>query len=156
METAAIPPPAEVDAGVVFIGRIRTPFRTRADCPRNVRIAREGDGSAVIEVDAAYRVGLDGLERYSHVVVLYWMDEAERDLLVQHPRHASGPRGVFSIRSPARPNPIAMAVARLIGLDAGAGTLTIEQLDCRDGTPLLDIKPYFPSIDSAPEATVAD
>lgn len=146
------PPLTPVQEGVVFIGRLRTPWATRADCPRNVRIARERGGTARVEVDPVYRPGLANLATSSHVILLYWMDEAERDILVQHPSHADGPRGVFSIRSPARPNPIALAVARLIALDESAGVLEVEQLDCRDGTALLDIKPYLPGVDAVPLA----
>jgi tRNA-Thr(GGU) m(6)t(6)A37 methyltransferase TsaA len=138
---------------VRFLGEIETPFNERRDCPRNVRLARERGGTALIRIHPPYRAGLLGLDRYSHVLVLYWMDEAERDLLVQHPSHADGPRGVFAIRSPARPNPIALAAARLVAVDAEAGTVEVEQLDCRSGTPLLDIKPYLPSVDAVPEAT---
>lgn len=141
-----------MDGSVRFVGRIRTPWRTRADCPHNVQRAREIGGHAVVEIDEAFRPGLDGLGGFSHVILLYWMDEAERDILIQRPRHLGAERGVFSIRSPARPNPIALAVAGIVGLDAAAGCLVVEQLDCRDGTPLLDIKPYFPSIDAVPGA----
>lgn len=145
-----------VDASLVYIGRVRTPFTERASCPRNILKAREFGGTARIEVDPAFREGLLALERATHVVVLYWMDEAERDLLVITKDPADGPRGVFSLRSPARPNPIALAVARLVAIDRAAGVLEVEQLDCRDGTPLLDIKPYYPSIDAVPVAAVAD
>lgn len=146
------PPLIEPEAGVVFIGRIETAWRSRADCPRNIRVAREHAGTATIHLVPEVRPGLHALDGYSHIILLYWMDEAERDVLIQFPSHADGPRGVFSIRSPARPNPIALAVARLIAIDPEAGTLTVDQLDCRSGTPLLDIKPYLPRIDSVPEA----
>jgi tRNA-Thr(GGU) m(6)t(6)A37 methyltransferase TsaA len=152
MKTAENLDNSHSEATLVFIGRIRTPFTNRADCPRNVRMARTGGGTATVEVNPPFRAGLLGLDRASHVILLYWMDEAERDLMVQHPRHVDGPRGVFSIRSPARPNPIALSVAGLLAIDAEAGILTVEQMDCRDGTPLLDIKPYWPSIDSVPDA----
>ena len=143
-------------ATVCFIGRIRTPFTKRADCPHNVNLARVNGGSARLEIDEAFRPGLQGLDRYSHLLLLYWMDEAERGPLIQRPRHADAPRGVFSIRSPARPNPIALAVARILAVDADTGQVEVEQLDCRDGTPLLDIKPYYPSIDAVPGARVPD
>jgi len=143
----AIELPAATDAGLHFIGRIRTPFATLKDCPKNVR---EGAAEATVEVDPRYGAGLAGLERCSHLILLYWLDEARRDLLVQSPRHVTAPRGVFSLRSPIRPNPIGLAVVELVGID---GTrLTVRKLDCRDGTPLLDIKPYFSSIDSVPDA----
>jgi tRNA-Thr(GGU) m(6)t(6)A37 methyltransferase TsaA len=119
-------------------------------------LARVNGGSAGLEVDEAFRAGLHGLDRYSHLVLLYWMDEAERGPLIQRPRHAGEPRGVFSIRSPARPNPIALAVARILSVDAEEGRVEVEQLDCRNGTPLLDIKPYYPSIDAVPGARVPD
>ncbi|WP_244636017.1 tRNA (N6-threonylcarbamoyladenosine(37)-N6)-methyltransferase TrmO [Chthonobacter albigriseus] len=152
-EHRATPPLTAPDEVVVFIGRIRTPWLTRADCPRNVLRAREAGGSARVEIDPVYRPGLANLSAYSHVILLYWMDEAERDLLVQRPSHADGPRGVFSIRSPARPNPIALSVARVLSLNESTGLLEVEQLDCRDNTALIDVKPYLPTIDSVPGAT---
>jgi putative methyltransferase, YaeB/AF_0241 family len=145
-------PLTEPQDGVVFIGRVYTPWRSREDCPRNVVEARERGGHSLIDLDPPYRAGLFGLERYSHLVLLYWMHEAERDVMIQYPRHTDGPRGVFSIRSPARPNPIAMAVAGILSIDIDAGRVEIEQVDCLTGTPLLDIKPYFPSIDAVPDA----
>ena len=85
--------------------------------------------------------------------LLYFMHEARRDLVMQAPRHHTVPRGTFSVRSPVRPNPIAMSVVRLVRVD---GTqLTVVGLDCLDGTPLIDIKPYFASVDAVPDATVA-
>jgi tRNA (Thr-GGU) A37 N-methylase len=79
------------------------------------------------------------------------MDRARRDLAIQLPRHGAR-RGTFALRSPVRPNPIAMSVVRLVGI-AGT-TLSIVGLDCLDGTPLVDIKPYFASVDAVPEAIV--
>jgi len=70
---------------------------------------------------------------------------------VQVSRH-SGRRGTFALRSPVRPNPIAMSVVRLVRIDGT--TLTVVGLDCLDGTPLIDIKPYFASVDSVPDAVV--
>jgi tRNA-Thr(GGU) m(6)t(6)A37 methyltransferase TsaA len=141
------------DARLVFIGRVRTPWRVREDAPKNPRQARERGGGAYVEVDAPYRAGLQGLEKYSHVIVLYWMDQARRDLIVQAPKHRAAPCGVFALRSPVRPNPIALAVVRVLGIDAAAGRIEIDAIDCLDATPLLDIKPYRPGIDAVPEAT---
>lgn len=140
------------DAHVVFIGRVRTPWRTTGDCPRNLRAAREAGGSTRLEIDPLYRPGLAGLERISHIVVLYWMDRSRRDVVIQTPRHADAPRGVFSLRSPARPNPIAMGSVPLLSLDAEGGILEIGMLDCVDGTPLLDVKPYVPTVDAIADA----
>ncbi len=139
--------PSAFDASLVFIGRIRTPFATLADCPKN---PREGQVEATVEIDPRYIAGLEGIERFSHLILLYWMDAARRDLIRQTPRHLDAPRGVFALRSPLRPNPVSLAVVELIRVE---GTrLTVKGIDCRDGTPLIDIKPYFASTDSVPGA----
>jgi tRNA-Thr(GGU) m(6)t(6)A37 methyltransferase TsaA len=145
----AIALPDSFDAGLFFIGRIATPWQRRADCPRN---SAESDALCTIEVDQRYAEGLKDLETCTHVIVLYWMDRAPRDLVLQRPRHYGESRGVFALRSPARPNPIALSVAELLSIE---GTrLTVRGLDCLDGTPLLDLKPYFASTDARPLAEV--
>lgn len=143
----------EGDARLVFIGRVRSPWTSRQDCPKNMREARERGEPASVEIDAPYRDGLTGLERASHVVLLTWFDRAARNLIVQKPRHAETTSGTFALRSPVRPNPIGLHVARLVALDREAGMLTLDAIDALDGTPLLDLKPYFASVDSVPEAT---
>jgi tRNA-Thr(GGU) m(6)t(6)A37 methyltransferase TsaA len=145
----AVALPATFDASLYYIGRIRTPWHRREDCPKN---ARESDAVCTVELDARWAAGLRGLETASHVVLLYWMDKARRDLAVQAPRHYAEPRGTFALRSPARPNPVAMSVARLVRIEAN--TLAVIGLDCLDNTPLIDIKPYFASTDSVPDALV--
>jgi tRNA (Thr-GGU) A37 N-methylase len=80
------------------------------------------------------------------------MDQARRDLVIQAPRHYGEPRGTFALRSPVRPNPIAASVVRLVNVEGLK--LSVVGLDCRDGTPLLDIKPYFASTDAVPDAVV--
>ena len=144
----------EGDARLVFIGRVRSPWVSKDDCPKNMAEARKRGGAASVEIDAAYRAGLEGLERASHVVLLTFLDRAPRNLLVQKPRHAPKTSGTFALRSPARPNPIGLHIARLVALDEAAGVLTLDAIDVLDGTPLLDLKPYFASVDSVPEATV--
>ncbi len=147
--------PAEAIGGprVMFIGRLRSPWKTREDCPRNISIARglmrDAGQTAAIEVDAAFRPGLDSLALFTHIIVIYWMDRAARHIIIQRPRSMRGPRGVFSLRSPVRPNPIALATVKVLDIDQDAG-LTIDAIDCMDGTPLIDIKPWMESID-APE-----
>lgn len=136
--------PERFDAGVYFIGTIRTPWRTRAECPKN---PREAAGAVcTIELDERYAVGLAGIEQAPHLVVLYFMDRARRDLIVQVPRHLGEPRGTFALRSPARPNPIAVSVVPL--MKAEGRNLTVTGLDCLDGTPLIDLKPYRPAVDT--------
>lgn len=140
--------PNTPDAGVFFIGAIHTPYKTVGDCPRN-RLAA-GETQARIEIDKRYAAALEGVELFSHLHVFYWMDEARRDVVLQTPRHLDKPRGAFALRSPVRPNPISMSVVELYGV-AGT-TLRVSAIECRDGTPLLDIKPYFASTDSVPDA----
>jgi tRNA-Thr(GGU) m(6)t(6)A37 methyltransferase TsaA len=145
----AVPLPNGFDASLYFIGRIRTPWTRRQDCPKN---GRESNEVCTIEVDALWAQALTGVETCSHLVVLYWMDQARRDLVLQAPRHYDEQRGSFALRSPVRPNPIAMSVAKLIAIERNR--LKVTGLDCLDGTPLLDIKPYFVSTDSVPDAAV--
>ena len=145
----AVALPDRFDAEVYFIGRIRTPWRTRDDCPKN---ARESDAVCRIEVDARWATALTGIATCSHLLVLYWMHRARRDLVLQAPRHYGEPRGTFALRSPVRPNPIAASVVRLAGVDGT--TLSVVGLDCLGGTPLLDLKPYFASTDAVPDAVV--
>jgi tRNA-Thr(GGU) m(6)t(6)A37 methyltransferase TsaA len=141
--------PAQFDAGVYFIGRIHTPWKQRADCPKNAGVS---DAVCTVEIDARWHAGLKDLETATHVILLYWMDKARRDLVVQSPKHYGVSRGTFSLRSPARPNPVAMSVSRLIKIEGNL--LSVMGVDCIDGTPLIDVKPYFASVDSIPGATV--
>ncbi len=145
----AIELPAKTDAGLYFIGRIRTPWKERKDCPKN---ARESGTVCTVELDERFRDALKEVESCSHLVLLYWMDQSPRNLVLQVPGRYGVQRGTFALRSPARPNPIAMSVVKLLGIEGG--TLSVVGLDCLDGTPLLDIKPYFASTDSVPEAVV--
>ena len=142
------------DGGVVFIGRIASPWTSRESCPKNMRTARETGQPAVLTIDAPYRRGLQGLERASHVIILSWLHHAPRSLIVQKPRHAAEAKGVFGLRSPARPNPVGLHVARLVGLDIATGRINLDAIDVLDGTPVIDIKPYFASTDAIPEAII--
>ncbi len=145
----AIDLPEHFDASLYFIGRIRTPWTRRDDCPKN---ARESDAVCTLELDPRWAQALTGIESCSHLVVLYWMNRSRRDLVLQVPRSYGVGRGTFALRSPARPNPIAMSVVRLLRLDGSK--LSVVGLDCLDGTPLLDIKPYFASTDAVCDAVV--
>ncbi len=125
------------DATLCFIGRVETPWRSRSDCPR------QGDAVAGplcrLLVDDRWIPALEGVERLDALQVLYWMFEARRDLVRLSPRHAT-PRGPFALRAPTRPNPIASSLVTLV--ERRGGTLIVRGLDCVDGTPLLDIKPW--------------
>lgn len=145
----AVDLPLQFDASLYFIGRICTPWKERKDCPKN---ARESEAVCTVELDSRFAKGLKDVQSCSHLVLLYWMDKAPRNLVLQTPAHYGTQRGTFALRSPARPNPIAMSVVKLVGVDDS--TLKVVGLDCLDATPLLDIKPYFASVDSVPDATV--
>lgn len=128
--------PDRADARIVFIGLIRTPFPTRADCPRQGR----PDGPVCrIEIADPWKPALKGLERYARVEVLYWMHQARRDLVQQSPRSDGETVGAFALRSPVRPNPIATSMCEIVAVENGA--VLVRGLDCLDGTPLLDLKP---------------
>jgi len=134
-EVAVAPPPAD-DAGLVFIGRIHTPWTSRMEAPRQGRT----DGPVCrIEVFEPWVQALDGLAQYKRIEVLYWLHLSRRDLVMQSPRNDGAVRGTFSLRSPARPNPIGTSIAELVGIDGV--TVLVRGLDCLDGTPLLDLKP---------------
>ena len=145
----AVELPAKTDASLYYIGRIRTPWQNRKECPKN---ARESDAVCTAELDARWTDGLKDVATCSHIILLYWMDKAPRNLVVQVPGHYGVPHGTFALRSPARPNPIALSVVKLLRVEGHK--LVVTGLDCLDGTPLLDIKPYFASTDSVPEAVV--
>jgi tRNA-Thr(GGU) m(6)t(6)A37 methyltransferase TsaA len=141
--------PERADAELYFIGRIRTPWTERKDCPKN---ARQSDAVCTLELEPRWTPALKDVASCSHLVLLYWMDRSPRNLVLQVPSHYGVQRGTFALRSPARPNPIAISVVKLLGIEDGR--LSVVGLDCLDGTPLLDIKPYFASTDCVPEAVV--
>jgi len=111
-----------------------------------------------IEIKESLLPALKGIEDFSHIIVLYWMHRVspERRSLTQvHPRGRQDLplTGVFATRSPARPNPIGVAMVSL--LECRGNVLRVQGLDALDGSPVLDIKPYLPEYDSTPEARVA-
>jgi tRNA-Thr(GGU) m(6)t(6)A37 methyltransferase TsaA len=130
------PLPERTDARVVFIGTIRTPFRTRDDCPRQGKA--EGP-LCRIELDDPWKPALKGIERFGRIEVLYWMHQARRDLILQSPKSNGEAFGTFALRSPVRPNPIATSMVELVAVEDGV--LVVRGLDCVDGTPLVDLKP---------------
>ncbi|MFC1916759.1 tRNA (N6-threonylcarbamoyladenosine(37)-N6)-methyltransferase TrmO [Chloroflexota bacterium] len=109
-----------------------------------------------IVIDSRLTEALDGLEEFSHIIVLYWMHRAtsrEAPLKI-HPRgdQELPLTGFFATRSPNRPNPIGKATARL--LQRQGNILRVQGLDAIDGTPIIDIKPYIPGYDSVAHTTV--
>jgi tRNA-Thr(GGU) m(6)t(6)A37 methyltransferase TsaA len=134
------------------IGTIETPFRTIADCPRNGRQLKPAPLCRA-RVLPEFVPGLASLEGFSHLILLYWLGSDRASQLVFTPPFDDRPRGIFATRGPRRPNPIGLSVVAFDGFD-GPGRLKLRHLDCLDGTPLIDIKPYLPTTDSEPAASM--
>lgn len=131
------------------IGIIHTPFKSVSDnIPIQGRLHPGSDGH--VELFHEYVDGCRDLEGFSHIFLLYHFHIAREERLTTKPYMDTMPRGVFSTRSPHRPNHVGLSLVRLVGIDRGI--LSIRDLDMLDGTPLLDIKPYSPRFD----ATSAD
>jgi tRNA-Thr(GGU) m(6)t(6)A37 methyltransferase TsaA len=115
-------------------------------------IRYDGD-SPVLQLTERYAPALQELEGFSHINVLWWCnkcdDEEARSILeVPSPyRKAPEVMGIFATRAPMRPNPVALTAAQVITIDHEAGSIRLAYIDAEDGTPVLDIKPYTPSID---------
>jgi len=131
----AVELPPRSDAGIYFIGTIHTPWKSRQECPK--RGSTDGPICTIV-IDERWRDGLTGLAGHPRVQVLYWMDKARRDLVLQTPFQKET-RGTFALRSPVRPNPIASSLVELVAVDGAS--LQVRGLDCLDGTPLIDLKP---------------
>jgi tRNA-Thr(GGU) m(6)t(6)A37 methyltransferase TsaA len=132
----AVPVPPQTDAGVLFIGRIHTPWTSRLDCPRQ---GRQDGPICRIEIFAPWTAALKGIEAFEQLEVLYWLHESRRDLVLQSARHEGETRGTFALRSPVRPNPIGLSQVVLVGVEGAM--VHVRGLDCLDGTPLIDLKP---------------
>lgn len=139
-EEAAEGLPAAFDAGLYYIGRIRTPWTERRACPR--RGDPEEGPVCTLEIDPRWQRALAGIIPGARIQVLYWMDQARRDLVIQVPGGGT-PTGTFALRSPVRPNPIASSVVVVVGVEGAL--IQVRGLDCLDGTPLLDIKSEHPA-----------
>ena len=127
------------------IGIIHSPFQQATGTPIQPRAAEGAKGTVVVYPEFA--AGLKDLEGFERIWLLYWFDRAkyERCDLVVKPFLDDTPHGVFSTRAPARPNPIGLSAVRL--LEVRGNLLSVCDVDILDGTPLLDIKPYFPQFD---------
>ncbi len=122
------------------IGFIRSPYKNAA--PRQGRLS---DEICELVIYDEFVDGLDGIEKHKHIIVLYWMDRADRDRLKVTPPGEKEERGVFATRSPSRPNPIGFCVAELVGVEKNV--LKVRWVDALDNSPLLDIKVYSPEVD---------
>lgn len=120
------------------------------------------DGEASIVLEKRYAPALAGLSGFSHVQVLWWFDicdnDRDRSVLVNKKPYVNGPdhMGTFATRSPQRPNPIALSTAQVVYLDEESARVHLAYIDAKDGTPVLDIKPYTPSLDRVEKPAVPD
>ena len=105
-----------------------------------------------IVVDEKYEPALDGLEDYSHVIVVYWMHQVDGCVIKHRPQGVAPLVGIFACRCQGRPNPIGISTSKIVRRKKNV--LTVEGLDVIDGTPVLDIKPYTPQYDFVKDAVV--
>ena len=126
------------------IGRVESALRLREEAPKQ---GDEGAPDAWLVFDDAYRDGLEGIVAGDELLVLTWLDKAERDVLKVIPRgdRTRGVQGVFNTRSPDRPNPIGLH--RVTVLEVAGPRVHVRNLEALDGTPIVDVKPLLRSID---------
>ncbi|WP_317136576.1 tRNA (N6-threonylcarbamoyladenosine(37)-N6)-methyltransferase TrmO [Methanochimaera problematica] len=134
---------------IVPIGVVKSPYLTKEQAPSQGR--NKDSEEMVIEIFEEYQKGLGDYREVSHLIVLLWFDQAKRDLLFAKPPYSDQEKPVFTTRSPNRPNPVGFDIGRIISVDSGK--IMIAGLDAIDNTPVIDIKPYIPSLDCIPGAT---
>ena len=135
----------DTSIAMTVIGTVRTPFGTTGEIPKGLDAKHEADG--VIEIDAAFEPGLQDIEGFSHLYILWHFHRVDAYDLVAQPPSDDRPHGVFATRSPRRPSPIGLTVVELLRREGGR--LHVRGVDMLDGTPVLDIKPYLSSIAAA-------
>ncbi|HNX56051.1 MAG TPA: tRNA (N6-threonylcarbamoyladenosine(37)-N6)-methyltransferase TrmO [Prolixibacteraceae bacterium] len=130
------------------IGFIRTPFRSIEKMPIQPCGAKRAKGT--IELDPEFLPGLIDIGGFSHLILIYHFHLVKGYKLYVVPFMDDHPHGIFATRAPLRPNPIGMSVVKLVKVENNV--LHIEGVDMVDGTPLLDIKPFFAKYDNRPDA----
>lgn len=129
---------------------------------KEIGCVRKCDDKTFILLEHEYWDGTLNLDKFSHLIVLWWIDghdnpESRRTLVVT-PRpargHSAARSGVFACRSPVRPNPIGHSVVALKGVQPEERRIMIDRIDARDGTPVLDLKPYMPTSDRVDDSRV--
>jgi len=129
---------------LVSIGTIRTPYRQPEGTPVQGGLAPDVEGEIVL--DPGFVEGLNGIEGFSHIIVLYQFDRSQSYALTVTPYLDKERRGLFATRAPRRPNPIGLTVVELVEVDGNR--LRVRGIDMLDGTPVLDIKPYVERFDA--------
>jgi tRNA-Thr(GGU) m(6)t(6)A37 methyltransferase TsaA len=125
---------------VRVLGRVESSLVERSEAPKQ---GDEGTPDAWLVFDADLRPALRDLVVGSNVILLTWLDRAARDVLVAHPRgdRTNPPRGVFSTRSPDRPNPIGLHTVHIVAIEDLR--IQVRNLEALDGTPIIDVKPVL-------------
>lgn len=124
------------------IGYVRSPHQSTSDVPKGLGAQHTAEG--VLEILPEFEAGLQDIEGFSHLYVIWEFDRSGDFELVGTPPSDDRPHGVFATRSPRRPNPIGLTVVELLGRDRTR--LRVRGVDMLEGTPILDIKPYLSSV----------
>jgi tRNA-Thr(GGU) m(6)t(6)A37 methyltransferase TsaA len=124
------------------IGRVNSPFKAKKGSPHQGRFS---DEVSTITVFPEYAEALEGIESGQNLHVIYWMDRADSFSLKVVPHGRTEKRGVFSTRAPVRPNPMGLCLVKLV--QRQGNILRVKWLDALDGSPVLDIKPFWEEID---------
>ena len=131
------------------IGSIHTPYEKVEDCPYFASVSQD---NCTLEINDEFKEGLKGLDEVTHIIVVYWLDQANRDELHILNPHDDVIRGVFAMRGQHRPNSLGISIVKI--LDIKDNLIIIDGIDCLNGTILLDIKPYDSTAESIPEARI--
>jgi tRNA (adenine37-N6)-methyltransferase len=124
------------------IGYVRSPYQETASVPKGLGVKHQAEG--ILEILPQFELGLTDIEGFSHLIVLWVFDRSGQSELIGRPPSDHREHGVFSTRSPRRPNPIGLTVVELVGRDGRS--LHVRGIDMLDGTPILDLKPYLSSV----------
>lgn len=130
------------------IGRIETPFQEVAGTP--IQPSRAGGARGIVHIDARFLAGLQDLEGFERLWLIYWLHKAPAAGLLVQPFLDKRRHGIFATRSPARPVALGISAVRLLAVRGQS--LEVADVDMLDGTPLLDVKPYVPEFDSHPKS----
>lgn len=126
------------------IGYVKSPYAETSQIPKGLGAEHTAEGW--LEILPAFDAGLQDIEGFSHLFVVWIFDRSEGYELVGTPPSDDRPHGVFATRSPRRPNPIGLTVVELLGREGSR--LRVRGVDMLDGTPILDLKPYMSSVPS--------
>jgi len=130
------------------IGEVRSPYKTKGDAPFQGRMRNETEMEIVLYPQ--YKEGIGDTGNLTHLIVLVWFSQAKGENLRVMTPWSKERKPLFQTRSPNRPNPIGFEIAEIVSVQDGV--IRVKGMDTLDGTPVLDIKPYNPSLDCVPEA----